>query len=120
MTDQEIYDAIDEAWHEETGDSVAPSSIRRFARNFLSRAIPERHVVVPGWQPIETAPRDGTQIIMFNAMDNVAVIGSWSKHNHVPVWGWIRPVEIYGEEVDGFIPTHWMPLPAAPAPEGEA
>lgn len=38
----------------------------------------------------------------------------YGKHNHVPIYGWIRPVELYGEEVDGFDAILWQPLPAKP------
>lgn len=65
------------------------------------------------WRPIETAPKDGTQLLLVSE-DGVQVVGYWGKHNHVPLYGWLRPVELYGEEVDGLDPTHWMPLPEKP------
>lgn len=67
----------------------------------------------PQWRPIETAPKDGTQLLLVSE-DGVQVVGYWGKHNHVPLYGWLRPVELYGEEVDGLDPTHWMPLPEKP------
>jgi hypothetical protein len=66
-----------------------------------------------GWQPIETAPKDGTAILGFWAGDvinerNYALTlyrtGSW--------WDADRGREEYGE------PTHWMPLPAPPTGGG--
>ena len=71
------------------------------------------------WRPIGTALRDGSQLLLHNTNTKVTVIGQWGKHNHVPIFGWIRPVELYGEEVDGFDPTHWMPLPQAPKGAGD-
>ena len=68
------------------------------------------------WQPIETAPKDGVAKLLIDA-DEVQVVGWYGKHNHVPIYGWIRPIELYGEEVDGFDPTHWMPLPDPPRGE---
>jgi hypothetical protein len=66
------------------------------------------------WRPLESAPKDGTQILLINA-DGIQVVGMYGKHNHVPIYGWIRPVELYGEEVDGFDAILWQPLPAKPA-----
>jgi hypothetical protein len=61
------------------------------------------------WQPIETAPKDGTEILV------------WRK-------GWLYPHNALWQEfdeggsfenpfTDDFMdpPSHWMPLPAPPA-----
>lgn len=66
------------------------------------------------WQLIGSAPKDGTEIVIHNDDDGTTVVGRWGKHNHVPLFGWIRQIELHGEEVDGFSPTHWMPLPKPP------
>jgi hypothetical protein len=60
------------------------------------------------WQPIETAPRDGTPILLWAHMD-------W-RDELIPVTGWYARGS--GEWVchaDWFNPTHWMPLPVPPA-----
>jgi hypothetical protein len=77
-----------------------------------------------GWQPIETAPRDGTPIL------------GWCSRWPVPVSVCRASRDYYGNflgsfEPEGAVvemrlrgttqyarPTHWMPLPAAPK-EGE-
>lgn len=73
------------------------------------------------WKPIDTAPKDGTAILIYPAYS------MWLDHkklpNYIPYvcrWkddafgaGWI---EASGEEYHLFEPTHWMPLPAAPEP----
>ncbi len=67
-----------------------------------------------GWQPIESAPKDGTRVLGF--------VGRWvivrwavrfSEHYGDTSGGW------YDGEIDGrAFPTHWMPLPAPPAEQG--
>jgi len=78
------------------------------------------------WQPIETAPKDGTQIMLTNGKD---VAQGWWEHQE-PYIREQRDTEghyIDQQEHDGFDgwldceggmqpdPTHWMPLPAAPS-----
>lgn len=52
------------------------------------------------WRPIETAPKDGTKIIV--AMDGMVVISQW-----VDDWGWPQ-LRIQS------LATHWMPIPPLP------
>lgn len=81
-----------------------------------------------GWQPIETAPRDGTQILTFCDRDGSIEIDAW----------WTRPVHHFEEAGDGLFrkveddpyvswssnghrATHWQPLPTPPQKkEGDA
>lgn len=58
------------------------------------------------WQPIETAPTDGTHILVFapGVEDLRHIICSCSYH---PDGGFCVDELRY--------PTHWMPLPAPPA-----
>lgn len=65
------------------------------------------------WQPIETAPRDGTAVF-------VSLIGSDIPHPARFENGeWRMTWDRYAlSDWDG--PTHWMPLPAAPSQEGGA
>ncbi len=67
------------------------------------------------WQPIETAPRDGTRILLFQPEEisrgrvlHRAVLGHWVACAHS---GWVSDGLQHAE------PTHWMPLPEAPADE---
>lgn len=63
-----------------------------------------------GWQPIETAPKDGTVVILFNPDWDSVVSGRWTySHRHQR--------ELWALSGDAFIdpaPTHWMPVPPAP------
>jgi hypothetical protein len=53
-------------------------------------------VKTAAWQPIETAPRDGTRVLVWGPHDPEPDIWFWDKHT-----GWAGA-------------THWMPLPAPP------
>jgi len=70
------------------------------------------------WQPIETAPKDGTKVDLWGI-----------NHLHYAKRGerivnvtWGRVTDFLGNERldwrhyrgEGYQPTHWMPLPAPP------
>jgi hypothetical protein len=71
------------------------------------RTLPIPDAPAPAWQPIETAPRDGTRVLCFAP----AVKGEYPNPKwRVDVWrgvGWweMRPDQPY---------THWQPLPPPP------
>jgi hypothetical protein len=79
--------------------------------------------LVPQWQPIETAPKDGRSILLCMgadadgkpidpvAFDVFCQVAAW--------WGseeWIVYCSMVHEPRLHFSPTHWMPLPAPPSP----
>lgn len=75
------------------------------------------HPPAPQWQPIESAPKDGTNVLLVNCKGNIAA-GLWQGDKLNGGW-WLRG----GNKPDTFFnfhhgPTHWMPLPAAPGREG--
>lgn len=71
------------------------------------------------WHPIETAPKDGTEILAYIAYETwekkieiVYYDDSYRKHNK------LKPSWVSARCVDGLeagIPTHWMPLPEPPS-----
>lgn len=71
------------------------------------------------WQPIETAPKDGTKILVHCPRLGVCGPAKWDDNrfnkNPRPFWThW--GIEIRGlREVRDDQPTHWMPRPAAPS-----
>ena len=60
------------------------------------------------WQPIETAPKDGSDLLVNECGD--VVIARWSQ----PFSVWAGPRDTYGER-EVMYPTHWMPLPEPPS-----
>jgi hypothetical protein len=67
--------------------------------------------VVSEWQTIESAPKNGTSFL--------AVNGNWYVvcHWHRGVCAWCSSGPSYDMIPRDELPTHWMPLPAAPATE---
>ena len=70
------------------------------------------------WQPIETAPKDGTEVLLFGEFDNMAV-AEWDHGDEAWVFA-VTDVEIPGAPKGTMFcsyfrdPTHWMPLPVPP------
>lgn len=66
------------------------------------------------WQPIETAPRDGTEILIYPCKDS-----SWFSSPHdrdVAHWdgrGWYLSIDDCVASY-ALSPTHWMPLEEPP------
>lgn len=64
------------------------------------------------WQPIETAPKDGTWVLGFKERKYV--------QDQIETWHWVEAEDFVGwehaAEANDFYeqPTHWMPLPAPP------
>ena len=71
------------------------------------------------WQPIETAPRDGTLVIL--GSNKEVGEGSYVKYSgggH-KVDGWVLSTDHHGldhyyADIMQHPPTHWMPLPPPP------
>lgn len=60
------------------------------------------------WQPIETAPKDGTPLLLGFPNNCHALVG----HCEDDLWGQLD--EDFGFEPWPMAPTHWMPLPNPP------
>ena len=81
--------------------------------------------VAAGWQSIETAPKDGSYLLLWEQYSDAPFVGYWSdgswsvSHEHVDAeggWDGANVVDALSMPI-----THWMPLPAAPGPaDGES
>jgi hypothetical protein len=65
------------------------------------------------WQPIETAPRDGTTIVAHDATTGTSHVTYWA-------YGWHDPDSHYYSEAPEFRPTDWWPLPTPPAARSQS
>lgn len=84
------------------------------------------------WQPIETAPKDGTEIVLYRKGWGVCPVAVWMEYTGNPIcddegndywmsgWGFDTDIFLGGHEEgwlgwdDDPMPTHWMPLPDQP------
>lgn len=67
------------------------------------------------WQPIETAPKNGKEVLVCRKFDSGSASYAVASFNG-DEWrdmGDIGWAGMYGD--DGNQPTHWMPLPEPPA-----
>lgn len=106
-----------------THDKHAPAALLVYADSCrtthprLSEDLISRFGAAPvsdGWKPIETAPKDGTRIILAWPGDRV-----WTGHfklrtTDTHLTPWRRDKFGLGDTTWGYEPTHWMPLPASP------
>ena len=68
--------------------------------------------LVPTWQPIETAPKDGTSILICTEGMKSPWSARWEKMRRVPD-RWVSA----GIGAVPFDPSFWQPLPTPPEPD---
>ena len=61
-----------------------------------------------GWQPIATAPRDGTEVLVYRKYDTGYELITVA-HYFAGKDNWEQGVGMYD-----IVPTHWQPLPDPP------
>jgi hypothetical protein len=70
------------------------------------------------WQPIATAPKDGTWVLLYDCIHECSVIGKY-KYSAMPPGKYGRFIWFLQEDAGSLAEksvTHWMPLPAPPSP----
>ena len=80
--------------------------------------LPEPPPPLDVWQPIETAPKDGTDVLVCRAYDADGKLMDYEAHclfTHRAAWwdeqGWVTYNSQITEKQVFFEPTHWMPVP---------
>lgn len=81
------------------------------------------------WQPIETAPKDGTKVLIWNECYGHCPIAHWGEQDGDDgfFFGWHLEGDRspccscedsfigWNEDIEeGFMPTHWIPIPTTP------
>lgn len=92
-------------------------------RKRIEAAVDEIWAGIPKWQPIETAPKDKTEIMVFCLWRNAVSLGdihlafwgeTWSNSRRIYAW---LETDSYDSRTETHLilrPTHWMPLPERP------
>jgi hypothetical protein len=103
-----IGDALDVAFEAE-GRVFDPGQKESLAHSALT--VIDRLRALTKWQPIETAPKDGTRVDVCFGKNRVTDVffrrGNWAKEIGYPV-----VTKVFFEQ-----PTHWMPIPTPPTTE---
>lgn len=112
-------------WEDEFGFRGASCSNAECSASELIMTIEQwnRRTPPAGWKPIETAPTDGTQILVTGGKFGSEEAGhefwadDYDEVAHVSYWdGLYRRV---GDSNDAFMPSLWTDLPAAPENDDE-
>jgi hypothetical protein len=85
--------------------------VEEVRRQRLGAASPVAGAPETGWQPIETAPRDRTHVIVYYDRDKYPkpYVAYFAPDIAGGCWlSWVGAIKVN--------PTHWHPLPALPAP----
>jgi len=78
-----------------------------FALSQQVEAEPRHQIAVGEWRPINTAPTDGSRVLLYGQNGKIA-------DGHYGVGdGWANPQRFVWPYIHAN-PTHWMPLPGAP------
>ena len=96
-------------------ESTLASAVVRGAATAALRALIEAGFWVARWEPIETAPKDGTRMLLHQPQvpedSDPVTVGAWLPAYEDP--GWLMETgEVW------LCPTHWTPLPPSP-PEAD-
>lgn len=79
------------------------------------------------WQPIETAPKDGSRILFYDSMSSGLIFAGWwdekfdlkyeegsDEETYIGAWTDDAVESFSYEETCSYEPTHWKPLPRPP------
>lgn len=120
MTDDKMIEAIAKTMLRDELDSIAPRRDFDLAWEsekevWLMNAKSALRAVREGqWQPIDSAPRDGTKIDVINHHGERTTDVYFSPHRNRWVHWWQQYHGSMGEVELDIAPTHWMPLPTPP------
>ena len=100
-------------WHNCFGHDVDYRELDGCPVCELSAEVAALEAKLPQWQPIETAPKDATEILVWADGRGCAVV-TWMVEGYAgPTWQ-LTHTGSYAEDSEVYWPTHWMPLPEPP------
>lgn len=114
----EIAERVAESAWMRTGESPSQRAARNKAATEIAEAIRARASSLPdedGWLPIETAPKDGREVLLWASGEGVYI-------GHYDISQWWTDAE-FANDATRFAPprcspTHWRPLPPSPSSGG--
>jgi hypothetical protein len=89
--------------------------------DFMYESVEQAIVLLEGWRPIESAPKDGTRVLVYGPRG--VLIAWWNTEPTVwersprACWSVFTPDDFFYSVhlvEDREKPTHWMPLPEGP------
>lgn len=117
---------ISERWHnQDLPFEASIHSLRLLQLQTLAEHVIKRYFaaapVGESWLPIETAPKDGTAILVYGPellreIDGHCAVVRWQTNdNSTYPWWTISDGKFGPYDLRGPSPTHWMPLPTEPS-----
>jgi len=124
MTRDEAIAALVEKWREDAAGPIPTDrtiGIEACAQELADTLSALGGRPETGWQPIATAPKDGTAILIWQPRtDFVRSVREWKNcdDSRYAVGYWRTWVGSWGNRNDADVePTHWQPLPSPPLQE---
>lgn len=103
--------SILDARAETDGRDIGISDIEKMVHR-LADALSQPIAGVPeGWRPISTAPKDGTDILVWGPHGHDCMVVWWAEDGASPYCWETLDGPTYGD-----VFTHWQPLPEPPTP----
>lgn len=115
-------------WHVQCSSCQASTNgwFARDGARAKAAALWNRRAPAPQWQPIETAPKDGTDIWVWSTIDKRAESIRFELYDdeiaeevgEPGFWRYSEDLIADVAEAEGHEFSHWMPLPSSPRKEG--
>lgn len=75
------------------------------------KTVPSSLNIAAQWQPIDTAPRDETEVLI---KTNIGVVSAWFHAEPGECYQWVCYDDKFTIDGDCGSVTHWMPIPSLP------
>lgn len=100
VTPEQALETLDHVVDDAACDVERVTTIERYIDQSAARIAELQSLTT--WRPIGTAPRDGTRVLVWDAASPKPVVAFYGSARGARRW------------MGASIPTHWLPLPAAP------
>jgi len=122
MSDETMVEKVARAFGASMyGDGRPWGSFDEREQDALRRGARAAIAAMPGWEPIASAPRDGTKVDLWLRIEASPMSMGWSDEFRVPEawfevdrWFHYRESGAKSELLTRYI-THWMPMPGSPS-----